>query len=182
MTERGGKLKAATVEAREKVRFVSGSTQCAAWHYRGSNRACVIMAGGSAVTKEPGTDLFAKRFHHAGFSVLAFDYRHLGESGGHPRQVVPIRRQLADWGAAIGCATGLPGAEPGRVAVWGFSLSGGHVLRVAAGNPQVAAAIAQTPLADGQAAGCRAMRHTPLSFLRRHLLDHSRTDRPGSVP
>jgi uncharacterized protein len=166
MTERGSELKAATVGAREKVRFVSGSTQCAAWHYRGSNGACVIMAGGSAVTKEPGTDLFAKRFRHAGFSVLAFDYRHLGESGGHPRQVVPVRKQLADWDAAIGCAAGLPGVDPGRVAVWGFSLSGGHVLRVAARNPQVAAAIAQTPLADGQAAGRRAMHHTPLSLLR----------------
>lgn len=120
-------MTAATVGAREKVRFVSGSTQCAAWHYRGSNGACVIMAGGSAVTKEPGTDLFAKRFHHAGFSVLAFDYRHLGESGGHPRQVARARKQLADWEAAIGCAAGLPGVDPGRVAVWGFSLSGGHL-------------------------------------------------------
>jgi hypothetical protein len=41
---------------REKVRFVSGDTECAAWHYPGTNGACVIMAGGFAVTKEPGTD------------------------------------------------------------------------------------------------------------------------------
>ena len=47
---------------REKVRFVSGGTECAAWHYPGSNGACVVMAGGFAVTKEPGTDLFARRF------------------------------------------------------------------------------------------------------------------------
>src|ERR1700733_13657032 len=73
---------------REKVWFGSGGTECAGWHYRGANGGCVIMAGGFAVTKEPGTDLFAKRFHEAGFSVLAFDYRHLGESGGQPRQVV----------------------------------------------------------------------------------------------
>ena len=31
---------------REKVRFVSTDTECAAWHYPGSNGACVIMAGG----------------------------------------------------------------------------------------------------------------------------------------
>ncbi len=62
---------------REKVRFISGDTECAAWHYPGTNGACVIMAGGGAVTKEPATDPFAKRFHHAGFTVLAFDYRHL---------------------------------------------------------------------------------------------------------
>ena len=31
---------------REKVRFISGDTQCAAWHYPGTNGACVITAGG----------------------------------------------------------------------------------------------------------------------------------------
>ena len=65
---------------RQKVIFPSGSTQCAAWHYAGTNGACVIMAGGFAVTKKPGTDLFAQCFHEAGFSVLAIDYRWLVES------------------------------------------------------------------------------------------------------
>lgn len=152
---------------REKVHFLSGDTDCAAWHYPGINGACVIMAGGGAVTKEPGTDLFAKRFHDAGFTVLAIDYRHLGESGGQPRQIVRIRDQLADWQAAIAFAPTLPGVDPTRVAIWGFSLSGGHVLRVAARNPQLAAAIAQTPNADGPAAARNATRHQmPLASLR----------------
>ena len=73
---------------REKVRFISGDTECAAWHYPGTSGACVIMAGGGAVTKEPGTDLFAKRFHEAGFAVLAFDYRRLG---GERRATAPGR-------------------------------------------------------------------------------------------
>ena len=98
---------------REKVRFVSGDTECAAWHYPGTNGACVIMAGGSRVTKEPGTDLFAKRFHDAGFAVLAFDYRRLGESGGQPRQVVRIGEQLADWQAAIAFARDPARGRPG---------------------------------------------------------------------
>ena len=38
---------------RESVRFASGGTECAAWHYPGTNGGCVIMAGGFAVTKEP---------------------------------------------------------------------------------------------------------------------------------
>jgi pimeloyl-ACP methyl ester carboxylesterase len=153
--------------AREKVRFVSGGTECAAWHYPGTNGACVIMAGGGGVTKEPGTDLFARRFHEAGFSVLAFDYRRLGESGGQPRQVVRIRAQFADWQAAITYARSLPGVDPARVAIWGFSLSGGHVFRVAARSPQLAAAIAQTPTADGPAAARNAARYQkPLALLR----------------
>ncbi len=152
---------------RGKVRFASGDTECAAWHYPGSNGACVIMAGGFAVTKEPATDLFAKRFRDAGFAVLAFDYRRLGDSGGLPRQVVRIREQLADWQAAIGFAATLPGVDPARLAVWGFSASGGHVFRVAARNPGLAAAIAQTPNADGPAAARNAARHQkPLAMLR----------------
>jgi len=39
-----------------------------------------------------------------------------------------------------------------RLAIWGFSASGGHILAVAARNPDLAAAIAQTPLADAAAA------------------------------
>ena len=86
---------------REKVRFAVGGTQCAAWHYPGTNGACIIMAGGFAVTREPGTDQFAARFHEAGYSVLAFDYRHLGESGGQPRQVVRVREQTEDWSLSL---------------------------------------------------------------------------------
>jgi fermentation-respiration switch protein FrsA (DUF1100 family) len=160
---------------REKVRFVSGDTECAAWHYPGSNGACVVMAGGFAVTKEPGTDLFAKRFNDAGFGVLAFDYRRIGESGGQPRQVLPVRDQLADWAAAIAFAATMRGVDPARLAAWGFSASGGHVLRVAARSPQLAAAIAQTPNADNVAAARNASRHQkPLAMLRftgRGILD-----------
>ena len=144
---------------REKIWFDSGGTQCAAWHYPGTNGACVIMAGGFAVTKEPGTDLFAERFHEAGFSVLAFDYRHLGESGGQPRQVVRVREQLADWSAAIGFAAGLPEVDPARLAIWAFSASGGYVFDLAARDPRLAAAIAQTPNADNLAASRNAARY-----------------------
>lgn len=152
---------------REKVRFVSGDTECAAWHYPGSNGGCVIMTGGGGVIKEPGTDVFARRFQEAGFAVLAFDYRRLGESGGEPRQIVRTGEQLADWQAAIECAAGLPGVDPDRLAIWAFSLSGGHIFRVAERNPQLAAAIAQSPLADGLVASRSAGRHQkPLAMLR----------------
>src|SRR5260370_9691869 len=100
---------------RKKVRCVGGDAECAAWPHPGTNGACVIMAGGFAVTKEPGTDMFAKRFNDAGFAVLAFDYRRIGESGGQPRQVLPVRDQLADWQAAIAFARTLPGVDPARL-------------------------------------------------------------------
>lgn len=152
---------------REKVRFASGDAECAAWHYPGTNGACVIMTAGGGVAKEPGTDPFAARFHDAGFSVLALDYRHLGESGGQPRQVIRVKEQLADCAAAIEFAAGLPEVDPAKLAFWGFSLSGGHTLLVAADNPRLAAAIAQTPLADGQVAALKTMRYRkPLAMVR----------------
>jgi uncharacterized protein len=164
-----------TAAIRDMVRFASGDTECAAWHYPGTNGGCVVMAGGFAVTMGPGTDRFAQCFNAAGFSVLAFDYRYLGESGGKPRQIAPVGDQLDDWQAAITAARNLPGVDPARIAAWGFSVSGGHIFRVAARDQDLAAAIAQTPNADGQAATRNAMRYQkPLAMFRftgRALLD-----------
>jgi uncharacterized protein len=160
---------------RKQVWFDSAGTGCAAWLYPGSNGACVVMAAGMAVTSGPGTDRFARRFWEAGFTVLAFDYRRLGRSGGEPRQVVRLQDERADWDAAIAFARGVPGVDPARIAVWGFSSSGGHVFRVAAAHPELAAAIAQTPNADGPAAARNAMRYQrPAAMVRllgRGLLD-----------
>ncbi len=160
---------------RDKVWFDSGGVRLAGWHYPGTTGGCVVMAGGFGVTKEPGTDAFARRFHDAGLSVVAFDYRNFGESGGEPRQVGRLREQRADWHAAIAFARSLPEVDPDRVALWAFSASGGHLFPVAAADPRLAAVIAQTPNADGPAASRNASRHqhtgAMLRFVGRALLD-----------
>jgi pimeloyl-ACP methyl ester carboxylesterase len=159
-----GKPQAST---RQKVEFQSGGETCAAWHYPGTNGACVVMAGGMAVPKEPATDAFAEHFQRSGYTVLAFDYRRIGASGGEPRQVVRVRDHLADWDAAIARAATLPTVDDSRLAVWGFSFSGGLVVDVAARHRHLAAAIAQTPLVDGQAATRKAARHQKFGALLR---------------
>jgi uncharacterized protein len=162
-----------TTAQRERMSFRSGNDDCAAWHYQGSNGACVVMAGGAGVTKEPGTDRFAARFHAAGYSVLAFEHRHIGESSGTPRQVVRIREQLADWEAALDCAASLPEVETGKIAGWGFSLAAGHLLRLAArprDQHRLAAVIAQAPLADGAVSSPRALAHETPGVLARFPL------------
>ena len=159
---------------REKVSFISGGVACAAWHYPGTNGGCVVMTGGFAVTKEPGTDRFAERFNAAGFSVLAFDHRNFGESAGEPRQVARIPDQLDDWRAAIAYAAALPGVE--RVAIWAFSLPGGYILQLASEDLGISAAIAQSPNVDGPIVTRNASRYqTPGAALRlvgRAILDN----------
>jgi uncharacterized protein len=173
ITARGSGFDGPATAQREGITFRSGGDDCAAWHYRGTNGACIVMAGGAGVTKEPATDQFAARFHAAGYSVLAFDYRHIGASGGTPRQVVRISEQLADWEAALDCAASLPEVEAGKVAGWGFSLAAGHLLRLAArpaGQRHLAAVIAQAPLADGAVSSPRALGHETPGVLARFPL------------
>lgn len=164
-----------TDRKRRKIEFDSGGTSCVGWHYPGTNGACVVMAGGFAVPKEPATDLFAPRFQDHGFTVLAFDYRHIGESGGTPRQVLSPRSQSEDWRAALAHARSLPGVDPSRIGAWAFSMSAGHVLRVAGEGSDFAAAVVQTPYVGGPKAMTAALRHqTPWGlarFMGRGVLD-----------
>ena len=53
--------------------------------------------------------------------------------------------------AAIACARQLPGVDPERIVLWGISFSGGHVVRVAAEDGRIAAAMSVTPAVDGLA-------------------------------
>jgi len=144
---------------RSEVTFDSWGDRCAAWLFRpdpaGATAAdprglpCVVLAHGFAGVREARLDAFAARFASAGFAALLFDYRGFGASEGEPRQLLSIPRQLADWAAAIAYARTLDGIDPERIAVWGTSFSGGHVVATAARDRRIAAAIAQAPFADG---------------------------------
>ena len=146
-----------------EVDFVSGGDVCSAWHFAGHGgdsvrRPVVVMAHGFGGTKDSGLAPFAERIAEAGADVLAFDYRGFGASQGLPRQSLSVRRQIADYHAAVDAAAALPGVDPGRVVLWGASFSGGHVLRVAAERDDVGAVIALTPLTSGMAVSRAAMK------------------------
>jgi len=138
---------------REEVRFRSDDADCHGWLYRPAEAhgdvPCVVLAHGFAGVKEARLDAYAERFAGAGYAALVFDYRHFGDSGGEPRLLIEISRQQADWRAAIAYARELAGIDPGRIALWGTSFSGGHVVEVAATDDRIAAVIAQGPCMDG---------------------------------
>jgi fermentation-respiration switch protein FrsA (DUF1100 family) len=129
------------VAQREDIRFASGDGHCAGWLYsapRGSKLLndvgvpCVVMAHGFGATKEGRLDAYAERFVERGMAALVFDYRHFGDSSGDPRQLIDIGRQHEDWQAAVEKARSLDGIDADRIALWGSSNSGGHVVWVAA--------------------------------------------------
>jgi len=141
---------------REELRFASDGEECAATLYRPAASAeaavpCVVMANGANLTRRDGPPLYAERFAAAGFAALTFDFRHVGDSGGEPRQLVDYRRQRPDFAAALAFARTLEGIDPDRIAAWGFSLGGGIALLAAADDQRLAAAVALCPVADGLA-------------------------------
>ncbi len=141
--------------AREELGFDSGGERCAGWLYRpaGDGRhPCVILAHGFGGTRAARLWAFAERFRDAGIAALVFDYRHFGDSGGEPRQLLSIGRQHGDWRAAIACARSHPAIDPERVALWGTSFSGGHVVAIAAADGRIAAVVSQAPFTSGLSA------------------------------
>ncbi len=136
------------------ITFVSGDGGCAAWLYRPQAAEPVpllVMAHGFSAVREQRLDAYAERFHAAGLGVLLFDYRHFGASPGQPRQLLDIRRQREDYRAAIAHARSLEWADPERIALFGSSFSGGHVISVGAADARIAAIVAQCPFTDGMA-------------------------------
>lgn len=141
---------------REDVEFGSGNDTCAAWYYSPVSRSrsllpCIVMAHGFGGQRELRLDAYAEYFAKSGYAVLVFDYRHFGGSSGSPRQLINIRKQLQDWRAAVKYARSLDNVDPERICLWGTSFSGGHVIRVAAGDRDIAAVISQVPFVSGLA-------------------------------
>lgn len=143
-----------TAEAlRQSIAFLSGGERCDGWLYRpvsAGPHPCVVMAHGIGGIRAAILPDIAERFANAGIAAFVFDYRHLGTSAGEPRGLIDIRKQREDYRAAIDFARGLDGLDPERIALWGTSLSGGHVLGLAARDPRLAAAVIQNPFVDGR--------------------------------
>jgi len=132
--------------------FNSGSDQCVGDLYlpQGIERPPVIvMAHGFAGERSFRLPAFAERFCSQGVAVFLFDYRTFGDSEGTPRQWVHPTRQLQDWRAAISLVRSMSEVNSSKLALWGTSFSGGHVINIAAEDHAVAAIVAQVPFVSG---------------------------------
>ncbi len=174
-----------TTTTRRDTAFAVDGETCAAWFYPGAgdqaSSPVIVMAHGLGGTRTMGLAPYAERFSAAGYACLVFDYRHFGASTGQPRQLLSVRRQLADWDAAITHARTLPGVDPDRVVVWGTSFGGGHALTLAARDPRVTAAVAQCPFTDGIASSLAVDARTSLRVTIAAVRDWVR-GRGGATP
>ncbi len=136
----------------EGSHFISRGLTCRGLLYRPegiSEPPVIVMAHGFAAEMAFGIPPFAERFVRQGIAAFLFDYRCFGKSEGEPRNLVSPSRHVRDWHSALAHVRTLNGIDTGRIALWGSSFSGGHVITVAARDHDIAAIIAQVPFVDG---------------------------------
>lgn len=135
------------------LEFVSEATTLRGRFYaadRPGQRPVVVLAHGfSAVADQLQPQ--ARAFAAAGFHAFAFDHAGFGRSDGEPRQEVDPPRQVRGYRDAVSFVRTLPQVHPARIALWGSSFSGGHVLLAAALDPRVSCVISQAPFISGSA-------------------------------
>ncbi|MEU7613932.1 alpha/beta hydrolase [Micromonospora sp. NPDC049204] len=146
---------------REQISFLSAGQRCDGWVYQPAGpgpHPCLVMAHGLGGVRGGVLPDIAACFAAAGIAILVFDYRYSGTSAGLPRGLVDISKQRDDYRAAVAYARRFRGVDARRIALWGTSFSGGHVLSVAAEDPGIAAAIIQNPFVDGRCTAAAAIR------------------------
>lgn len=155
--------------------FTSQGVRCAADLYLPISvdlPPIVIMAHGLGACRTFGLPSYAEYFAGKGMATLLFDYRCFGDSDGKPRQMVHPTHQLLDWQAAIHHVRSLPDVNTSRIALWGTSYSGGHVILVAARETGITAIVCQVPAVDS----IQYMRDNRLGFVLR-VMAHGLRDK-----
>ena len=135
-----------------KSDFMSNHTRCDGDLFLPENAdrpPVVIMAHGLGAQKDFKLADFAKRFVANDMAVFLFDYRTFGESDGAPRHRVDPFLHVEDWHAAIAHVRSLEAVDASRIALWGSSFSGGHVIFCAANDTDIAAVVSQIPFVSG---------------------------------
>ena len=110
----------------------------------------VVMGHGYGAERDFGTHSTIAAFVALGVAVFIFDYRHFGGSQGEPRQLIDPDISLQDWRSALAFVRNLEAVDGDRIALWGSSYGGGHVLTTAASDHAVAAVMALVPHCDSR--------------------------------
>jgi uncharacterized protein len=110
--------------------------------------ACIVFANGFSGTMDWILPKFAEQFAKAGFAAFTFDYRTFGRSEGTARQVINLKDQRSDLRNAINWVRNYKGIDKTKIALWGTSLGGSHVIEVASTDKGIAAVVGNMPALD----------------------------------
>lgn len=146
--------------AREEVAYQSEGLVIKGHFYTPDNAEppypCVVMGGGWCYVKELIQPEYAEFFTAAGYAALTFDYRHLGDSEGEPRQHINPWAQVDDLINSITYASLRDDVDADRIGVWGISYAGAHVFPVGALDQRVKVILSVVPMLDGYYNSLRA--------------------------
>ncbi|KDR76793.1 hypothetical protein GALMADRAFT_139671 [Galerina marginata CBS 339.88] len=125
------------------------------WFYKPTGNAPypVIVAGhGMTAVKEAGMSAFGERWAtDAGFASLIFDYRFFGNSGGQPRNLLDLDKQLEDFRSVVQWARSQDIFLDTKIVVMGSALGSLNACRIALDDPAIAGVMAHSPMLDGYA-------------------------------
>ena len=126
--------------------------------------------------------------HRAGFAVLAFDYRHRGESDGDA--ITMGLRERDDLRGALDVIASRPEVDAGRIGIMSLSMGSVVAILVAAEDDRVRALAAECPYSGYDAIMTRALRHYyhlppfPIAPLAKLVMERrlgQRLDAPDAV-
>ncbi|KAF5878018.1 uncharacterized protein Bfra_000185 [Botrytis fragariae] len=132
----------------ERVEFktVDGLTLRGCLYAAEKKGPAIIMTPGFNFTKEMFIAEIAEYFQRAGFTILTYDPRSIGESDGVPKNEIDPVRNAEDYHDALTFMKSNPLVDASRIAFWGFSFSAMVALTAAALDKRVKAVIAVAPL------------------------------------
>ena len=106
---------------------------------------CVVMAHGTSATIQMVAEDYAAVIQKAGMSVLLYDHRNFGGSGGEPRFEINPWIQARGYRDAVAYVRSRWDVDGRKIALWGDSYTAMQVLIVGAFIEGLAAIVAQIP-------------------------------------
>ncbi len=130
----------------ENVHFrTSDGLFLAGWFIRGTNPATVILVHGKGSNRAVMLP-HAAYLHEGGFSVLLYDSRSRGQSGGS--DITFAAKEPLDVKAAVDYVRKLPYADPERIGVQGGSLGAASGILAAADTLEIKGVVAESAFKD----------------------------------
>jgi uncharacterized protein len=123
---------------RTTVRFTSDGLTLAGHLYRPPRAPAnertpgIVMCGPFSSVKEQTLPHYAERLSDAGYTVMTFDSRSLGESEGTPRAHYDPGQIIEDYSNAVSYLLSREDIDPARVGLVGVCMGGGYAISTAA--------------------------------------------------